>query len=249
MRIDLPSPADVLHRVGFDTDAEETLREREGVIIARAGGRGTEALCAVYAAVDRGKRRYQLSFQIPGRLLATAPGARNRWAWDCAFPRPHKGHVRVHEAQSKLPANLVWAVMRQESGFDPEVVSPARAVGLMQLLPETARAVAKEAKMEHDDASLTVPEHNIALGALYLKELLSKLDGNAALAVAAYNAGPEAITRWLSKSKGETLDIFVEAIPFLETRGYVVRVMGNLARYGYLERGDAGVPVVALDLK
>jgi soluble lytic murein transglycosylase len=139
--------------------------------------------------------------------------------------------------------------MRQESAFDPEVVSPARAVGLMQLLPETARAVAKDAKLDHDESMLTVPEHNIALGARYLRELLDKLDDVVPLAVAAYNAGPEAIQRWLSKSKGESLDVFVEAIPFIETRGYVVRVMGNLARYGYLEKGEAGVPSVDLDLK
>jgi len=247
--IDLPSPSDLLHRIGFDSDADEALREREGAIVGKAGGRGTEALCAAYAVIDRGKRRLQLSQQIPGALVATAPGPRNRWAWDCMFPRPHKGHVRVQEADAKLPPDLIWAVMRQESGFDPEVVSPARAVGLMQLLPETARTVAKDAKIEHDDTMLTVPEHNIALGARYLRELLDKLDGSVPLAVAAYNAGPEAIQRWLGKAKGETLDIFVEAIPFIETRGYVVRVMGNLARYGYLERGEAGVPTVTLDLK
>jgi soluble lytic murein transglycosylase len=247
--IDLPPPSDVLHRVGFDTDAEEAIREREGALVAKAGGRGTEALCAAYAAVDRGKRRHHLSLQIPGPLLSTAPGPRNRWAWECTYPRPHKGHVRTHEAATKLPPDLVWSVMRQESAFDPEVVSPARAVGLMQLLPETARAVAKDAKLDHDESMLTVPEHNIALGARYLRELLDKLDDVVPLAVAAYNAGPEAIQRWLSKSKGETLDVFVEAIPFIETRGYVVRVMGNLARYGYLERGDAGVPVVNLELK
>jgi soluble lytic murein transglycosylase len=118
----------------------------------------------------------------------------------------------------------------------------------MQLLPETARAVAKDAKIEHDESMLTVPEHNIALGARYLRELLDKLDDVVPLAVAAYNAGPEAIQRWLSKSKGETLDVFVEAIPFIETRGYVVRVMGNLARYGYLEKGEAGVPTIKLEI-
>lgn len=248
LTLDLPSPADLLHRVGFDTEAEDALREREGGLVAKAAGRGTEALCAAYAAVDRGKRRYQISRQIPAQLLSTAPGPRNRWAWDCAFPRPHKGHVRRSEADAKLPPDLLWAVMKQESAFDPEAVSPARAVGLLQLLPETARAVAKQAKLEHDDARLTVPEHNIALGALYLRELLDELGGSVPLAVAAYNAGPEAIQRWLGKSKGETLDVFVEAIPFIETRGYVVRVMGNLARYAYLERGDAGVPVIQLDL-
>jgi soluble lytic murein transglycosylase len=139
--------------------------------------------------------------------------------------------------------------MRQESAFDPEVVSPARAVGLMQILPETARATAKAADISHDDTKLTIPAQSIRLGSLYLREMLDKLGDNVPLAVAAYNAGPEAIQRWLAHAKGETLDVFVEAIPFLETRGYVVRVLGNLARYGYLDRGEAGVPGIDLDLK
>jgi soluble lytic murein transglycosylase len=199
--------------------------------------------------LDRGKRRYQISLQIPAQLLATAPGPRNRWAWDCAYPRPHKGSIRDREDSAKLPPDLLWAVMRQESAFDEEVVSPARAVGLLQLMPETAKAVASGAGLPHEEAWLVRADHNIALGALYMRDLLDKLGGNVSLAAGAYNAGPDAINRWQSHAKGETLDIFVETIPFLETRGYVVRVMGNLARYGYLDRGEAGVPAIALDPK
>ena len=248
LAIELPPPVDVLHRIGLDGDAEEALRERESVVVANAGGRGTEALCGAYALLDRGKRRYQISLQIPAALLASAPGPKNRWAWDCAYPRPHKGSIKNHEATSKLPPDLLWAVMRQESAFDEEVISPARAVGLLQLMPETARAVATGASLPHEDGWLVRPDHNVQLGALYMRELLDKLHGSVPLAVAAYNAGPEAITRWQSHAKGETLDVFVETIPFLETRGYVVRVMGNLARYSYMERGEPGVPAVSLDL-
>ena len=140
--VDLPPPVDVLHRIGLDADAEEALREREAVVAANAQGRGTEALCVAYAMLDRGKRRYQISLQIPPSLLTAAPGPRNRWAWDCAYPRPHKGSIHNYEASSKLPPELLWSVMRQESAFDEEVVSPARAVGLLQLMPETARTVA-----------------------------------------------------------------------------------------------------------
>jgi soluble lytic murein transglycosylase len=139
--------------------------------------------------------------------------------------------------------------MRQESAFDPDVVSPARAVGLMQLLPETARATAAAASLPYDDARLTSPPDNVTLGTLYLHELLGKLSERELLAVAAYNAGPEAIERWIARTKIDTVDVFVEAIPFIETRGYVVRVVGNLARYGFLDRGEAGVPAVALALK
>ena len=86
-------------------------------------------------------------------------------------------------------------------------------------------------------------DHNVQLGALYMRELLDKLSGSVPLAVGAYNSGLDAITRWQTHAQGESLDVFVETIPFLETRGYVVRVMGNLARYGFMERGEAGVPV------
>lgn len=248
LAVELPPPVDVLHRIGLDSDAEEALREREAIVVASSKGRGTEALCAAYAKLDRGKRRYQISLQIPAQLLATAPGPKNRWAWECSFPRPHREHIKEREASSKLPPDLLWAVMRQESAFDAEVVSPARAVGLLQLMPETAKVVASGASMTHEEGWLTRPPHNIALGALYLRELLDKLGNDMALASGAYNAGPDAILRWKGKAKGQTLDVFVETIPFLETRGYVVRVMGNLARYGFMERGDSGVPQISLDL-
>jgi soluble lytic murein transglycosylase len=243
--IELPSPADLLHRIGLDREAEDALRDRESQIIGRAGGRGTEALCGAYALLDRAKRRYQVSLGVPSTLLTTAPGPKNRWAWECSFPRPHRSLVET----SPAAPDLVWAVMRQESAFDAEVVSPARAVGLLQLLPETALAVSKEASINYSEDLLTRPATNIPLGSNYLKKLLETLGDSVPLAVGAYNAGPEAIQRWQGKLKGVSIDVFVELIPFVETRGYVVRVMSNLARYGYMERGEAGVPRIALDMK
>jgi soluble lytic murein transglycosylase len=243
--IELPSPADLLHRIGLDREAEDALRERESQVIARSAGRGTEALCGAYAMLDRGKRRYQASLGIPSSLLATAPGPKNRWAWECSFPRPHRSIVQ----DTRVSHELVWSVMRQESAFDAEVVSPARAVGLLQLLPETAAAVSKENGIPYSEELLTRPATNIPLGAKYLEKLLETFNESTPLAVGAYNAGPEAIQRWQGKQKGVSLDVFVELIPFVETRGYVVRVMTNLARYGYMERGEVGVPRIALDMK
>lgn len=245
----LPPPVDTLHRIGLDGDAEEALRTRESSVVGKAQGRGTEALCRAYGELDRGKRRYQIAQQVPGALLNRAPGKGSRWAWECVFPQPHAATVRQEAAAQKLDAGLLWAVMRQESAFDPEVISPAKAVGLLQLMPETARSVATAGNLAHEELWLANPGHNVTLGARYLRELLDKLHGNVPLAVAAYNAGPEAIGRWQSHAKGESIDVFVESIPFLETRGYVVRVMGNLARYGYLDRGEAGVFPLDLDLE
>jgi soluble lytic murein transglycosylase len=138
--------------------------------------------------------------------------------------------------------------MRQESNFTPDAVSPARAVGLLQLLPETARSVADGANIAHDDTLLTSPSQNIALGARYLRELLGRFHDNVPLAVGAYNGGPDAIARWMGRVGAMDLDVFVEFIPFTETRIYVARVMANLARYGYLREGEAGLPKIALTL-
>jgi soluble lytic murein transglycosylase len=245
----LPPPADLLHEMGLDEDAENALRDRESAVTSSAGGRLTEALCAAYGVLGRARRRYQLAQTIPSVLFQRVPDPRTRWAWDCAFPSPYASEVRAAESKEGLPAGLAWAVMRQESGFDPDAVSPARAIGLMQLLPETARAVADELPAIHDDARLTSPPYAILVGARVLRKLFDRLHGDVPLAVAGYNAGAEAIERWLSRSPGMQLDTFVERIPFDETRDYVVRVMGNLARYGYMAAGEGGIPRLELDLK
>jgi len=246
--VDLPPPAGLLHELGLDSDAEVALRDRESAVTSGVGARALEALCSAYGELGRARRRYQVAQSLPSALLAAAPGPQTRWAWDCAFPSPYADAVREVEAVEKLPPGLLWAVARQESGFDPDAVSPARAVGLMQLLPETARPIAEELGLPADDARLTSPPFALRVGGRLLHKLLEEFHGDVPLAVAAYNAGAEPIERWTSRAGGLEIDTFVERIPFKETRDYVARVMGNLARYGYLARAEAGVPVVDLAL-
>ncbi|HEX4446393.1 MAG TPA: lytic transglycosylase domain-containing protein, partial [Polyangiaceae bacterium] len=245
----LPPPADLLHRVGLEVDAESALHDREGAITMGSGGRAAEALCKAYGEIGRARRRYQIAQTLPSALFSAAPGPRTRWAWECAFPSPYAEDVMAAEEAENLPHGLLWAVMRQESGFDPDAVSPARAVGLMQIMPETARPIADELALPRDDARLTSPPYAIHVGARILRKLLDQFHGSVPLAVAAYNGGAESVDRWLSRAPGMQLDTFVERIPFKETRDYVARVMGNLARYGYLARGEAGVIPVDLELK
>jgi len=248
LTIGVPPPADLLHQLGLELDAETALHERESVVTGSAGARAPEALCAAYGQLGRAKRRYQIAQSLPSSLFATAPTSRTRWAWDCAFPSPYVESVRSAETSEALPRGLLWAVMRQESAFDPEAVSPARAVGLMQLLPETAHSVADELGLAHDDARLTSPPYAIRVGARELRKLIDQFHGNVPLALAAYNGGTESVERWASRAPGMQLDTFVERIPFRETRDYVARVMGNFAHYGYLAEGEAGVPKVSLGL-
>ena len=248
LAVGLPPPAGLLHELGLDSDAELALRDREAAVTSGVGGRALEALCTAYGELGRARRRYQVAQSVPSALLAAAPSSQTRWAWDCAFPSPYADTVREVEAREKLPPGLLWAVARQESGFDPDAVSPARAVGLMQLLPETATTVAEELGLPADDARLTSPPFALRIAGHLMRKLLDEFHGDVPLAVAAYNAGAESIERWASRASGMELDTFVERIPFKETRDYVARVMGNFARYGYLAGGEAGVPVVELAL-
>ncbi len=248
LTIALPAPADLLHGLGLEADAEQALREREAVVTRGAGSRASEALCATYGELARARRRFQIAQSLPSALFMSGPGPRTRWAWECEYPSPYVDEVRAAEAAESLPKGLLWAVMRQESGFDPDAVSPARAVGIMQLLPETAQPLAEELGLPKDDARLTSPPYAVRVAAHGLHKLLEQFHGSVPLAVAAYNGGAESVERWASRAPGMKLDTFVERIPFKETRDYVVRVMGNLARYQYMLGGDAGVTGVELEL-
>ena len=248
LAVTLPEAVDILHRIGLDAAAEEALRSRESAVTAQSPARNVEALCTAYGKTERAKRRIQVSLQVSRSDLQNAPSSSTRWAWQCAYPEPFSASVRGVEVRETLPEGLLYAVMHQESSFDTDVVSPARAVGLMQLMPETAASVAREMGVRFDEAELRSPARSLVLGGRLVHDLLVKARGSLPLAIASYNAGDESVLRWVKRMKGMEIDAFVEAIPFAETRAYVVRVMGNLARYGYLDRGEEGVPKLDLAL-
>ena len=152
------------------------------------------------------------------------------------------------EKEFRLPQHLLYAVMRQESGFRPDVVSSASAVGLMQLIPPTAERVADALQQDYSENLLRVPRHNIRFGAYYLRRLLDTFSNQVALAAAAYNAGPKAVSHWLGGGEQLDLDVFVARIPYGETRNYVERVVENLARYSYLAGGIDSVAPLALKI-
>ncbi|MBF0392003.1 MAG: lytic transglycosylase domain-containing protein [Alphaproteobacteria bacterium] len=132
---------------------------------------------------------------------------------------------------------LLLAVIRQESAFQPEVVSSAGARGLMQLMPATAKKVASGLKMNYSPSRLvTDPHYNMRLGTAYLGEVLDSFSGSYVLAIAAYNAGPARVRKWLReygdpRNAGTDVVDWVESIPFTETRNYVQRVIENVQVY------------------
>jgi soluble lytic murein transglycosylase len=143
----------------------------------------------------------------------------------------------------KLEWALTHAIIRQESAFDTDALSPAGARGLMQLMPATAREVAQKNGLSHSLDMLTSnPNHNIRLGTLYMQQMINRFDGSYALAAAAYNAGPGNVNKWLKaygdprKGDIEMLD-WIEAIPISETRNYVQRVLEGTYLYRLKLRG------------
>ncbi len=128
-------------------------------------------------------------------------------------------------------------ITRQESNFDVAARSPVGARGLMQLMPATARAVSRQMRERYDRNALTNdPTYNIMLGSKYLGDLIDQFDGSYIMAIAAYNAGPYRVKRWIRefgdprKAEVDPID-WIEQIPFTETRNYVQRVMENLQVY------------------
>jgi soluble lytic murein transglycosylase len=251
LKVELPPKAALFVRLGLDADAERELEAAEPAIRKAHGARSDEVLCASYGQLATAARRYRVG-QGAARWsqLETAPSVTTRWLWECIYPRPHPGFVTSLERQYELPPDLVYSVMRQESAFVPHARSPAGAFGLMQLIEPTARRVAAELAVEFDAKSPGShdPIENTRFGVYYLDKLLGMFGDRAELAAAAYNAGPPAVSRWLESGETLPLDVFVARIPYRETRGYVQRVVGNMARYAYLRGGEAEVPELDLEL-
>jgi soluble lytic murein transglycosylase len=249
LKLVLPAKVALLHRIGLDRDAEAELALHEQQIRTAFGVRGNEAVCQAYAQLSTAERRYRAGrHAASSKALRQAPSAATRWLWECLYPRPYQSLVQAAEQQHRLPPFLVHAVMRQESGFRPAVVSPANAVGLMQLIAPTARRVAGELGIEYTPELLSSPAENIRLGTYYLRKVLSQFGDHPALAAAAYNAGPASVSRWLRSGEKLPLDVFVARIPYRETRYYTSLVIGNLARYAYSWAGPGAVPQLSLDL-
>jgi soluble lytic murein transglycosylase len=157
--------------------------------------------------------------------------------WSVAYPTGYLSTIRAH-AGSQVDPYLVAAIIREESQYDARAVSRVGAVGLMQVMPATAQAVARRQGLPdviRDE--LFDQETNIRFGIGYLKQLLQQFSGNVMHAVAAYNAGPPAVSAWVTKNGDKEPDEFVELIPYQETRQYVKRVLRSYREYHRLGRG------------
>ena len=248
LSLSLPEKAWRLSRVGLDEKAEKALRAEETRLKKQYGSRSGEALCRLYGQFQSAKRRFQVAQTAASwSVLRVAPNSRSEWQWDCIYPSPYREIVEQESRLRQVPSGFVYGIMRQESAFRPTVVSPAAAVGLMQIIPPTASRIAEEMSTTYAPHLMRAPAINIKFGTYYIRRLLDMFGDRPELAAASYNAGPHAVTRWLRAGEKLPMDIFVARIPYKETRNYVYRVMGNYARYAY--RNDKlEIPTIDLSL-
>ncbi len=251
----LGKPGGVQYSGASATAALKTNALAQGAKWLKANGHKGEASMFLSKMIENAK--------TPGDYAAVAEVANNigmknigiKAAQECekttgvslvslAFPKVEKylGNVDFVEWA------LVHALIRQESRYDDQAVSSAGARGLMQLMPGTAKEVAKKAGMSHQTTWLTSkPAHNVALGSRYLKKMLDRYNGNYAMALAAYNAGPGRVDRWVTEigdPRNPKVDLinWIEMIPIYETRNYVQRVLEGTEVYRQILAANKGQP-------
>jgi soluble lytic murein transglycosylase len=160
------------------------------------------------------------------RALLTLARAENQNNLAIRFPVVYQKTIEKEAKRHGLNPAWIFAIARRESAFVPDVKSPVGATGLMQLMPYTAKQIAKTIKEPyHSPTQLTNTTLNLRLGSAYLNQIYKDLDENMILATAAYNAGPHRVKQWLPKHGKLATDVWIETVPFYETREYVKAVL------------------------
>ena len=174
----------------------------------------------------RGAHAVSLGWRAAGELTLNDPRVLR-----VVFPWPLRELIEAEARKFDLDPYLLAGLIRQESTFRPAVVSRAGATGLMQLMPRTAAQIARGLGVDWSERLLTVPDANLHLGAAHFATLLRRYRGDEVWALAAYNAGGRPVDRWRQLAGGADPLLFVERIPYPETRGYVQTVVRNRALY------------------
>ena len=206
--------------------------------IARAG-----ELYQLKRIVDA-RREWHFAIQrMDKKQLLMAAQLANKWGWhdrsiitlalaqhwddlELRFPLAHKKYIEKQAKQEDINPAWAFAVIRQESAFTADARSSAGALGLMQLMPRTARQVARSLRIKRpNQRDLLKSNINIKLGVRYLRKLQKRFNGNSVLATAAYNAGGWRVKGWLPKDEAQSADLWIENVPFTETRKYLKRVL------------------------
>jgi soluble lytic murein transglycosylase len=179
------------------------------------------------------------SFQAFSRAISKNAELKSLSTVELFYPRKYRDEIYKFSQEQNVDPLLVMALIRQESAFNVRATSRVGARGLMQIMPKTARTL--DRKMKKSD--LYVPEKNIELGTRYFSNLLKRYDNNVVHALAAYNAGFGNVDRWIQRYKTTNDLLFMDMIPFQETRDYVSSILRNYYWYSSLENANTDSPI------
>lgn len=177
------------------------------------------------------------------RMAIDAVTRARAWdALDLRFPTPYRDIFERYASVQQVPSTELMAIARRESAFYPQARSPVGARGLMQIMPATGKEVASSLGRGHSNTDLYQVDHNVLLGSAYYRQLLDRFGGNRIFALTAYNAGPHRVDRWRhTAADAVPVDIWVETIPYKETREYVQAVLAYNVVFKYLMGDTPGL--------
>jgi len=215
---------------GMEADGVRELRPAERRYCNRM--EDVRNISGLYYSLGEYQRPLELASGLYARDLKTGRGRIPGDALGLLYPLAFWDDVRSQSEASGVDPMLVYSIIREESRFDTDTVSPAGAVGLMQLMPGTAMTMCRRLNIKYASSEqLKEGSFNIPLGICYLKSLMEKHGGRLVRVLAEYNAGPGPLGRWIDKSPDSSDDAFIEKITYYETRGYVKRVLRNYYIY------------------
>ena len=232
--------AQALRTIAFDSSAEQELKNAYFATLSPRF-----LLEAAQAAFDQGHFGAGMAYarqiipSVDSRKFSEVPVS----GWKALFPLPYEAALRREAAKNDFDPMFAAGLIRQESTFQADAVSPKNAIGLMQVLPKTGKLLAKQIKTRYAKDKLFDPEYNIELGMVYIANLV-RLTGAPEYAAAAYNAGEDRIAAWKAERNYEEIPELVESIPFTETRDYVQIVLRNTAVYRMIYGPDGTLPTV-----
>jgi soluble lytic murein transglycosylase len=236
---DSEPPSDELHvqkaeLLGNGGLVDFAVRELQAAAAADGGSWGPAETAQLYDETGHYDQAIELmKHSAPNYFALDIPDLPRKY-WEALFPKAYWTDLKRSSAANGLDPYLVASLIRQESEFNPNAVSRANAVGLMQLLPKTGKLVAKEEKLKrYNPSQLYTPAVNLQLGTRYFRGMVDKF-GSFEYALAAYNAGSDRVEDWLSQGKYRDPQEFVESIPFTETREYVQAILRNASVYKQL---------------
>ncbi len=240
--VDRWTRAQALRSIAFDSAAELELKSAYF-----AAGSPRLLFEAAQAAFDQGHFAAGMAY---GRLIVPNFDARKfsdvpLIVWKTLYPLPYEPALRREAAKNGFDPMLAAGLIRQESTFQADAVSPKNAVGLMQVLPQTGRLMARQLRVRYTKTSLYQPDFNLEVGMVYAAGLLRNL-GAPEYALAAFNAGEDRIALWRSERNYDEIPELVESIPFTETRDYVQIVLRNAEVYRMIYGSTVPAPSVAV---